>query len=410
MLIRRTAPLAPQAIHEPAFRVSRRATRALVLLLLALLLLGCSGGLGSNKGSIRFEEIFEERREDEMRIAETVELDVDGDGEDEWLVLYRYDPTQGEEEWENTPIQGIAYDAVPCDPPLIHAWRLPFPDNDYLGEGEEITASMEDWLGSSDPHEAAEELIIEAPGPANTLSIYRFRDEIQNPCAPPDNTRQGFNLLGFFRANGRIERDETSGAITTYQRSTFERSQLAIRSVYQPRLGPTGQTFLNDDGRVKAPDEQSVDFLFAPPELPTDSPYPEKAVAAFYLALGQDHARASSFLTDALANEFDTRLWGLDVPASQISRVLIYSISYNPDRTAELARQDREVSAVVAAVDHNGVRYPPRRVTWRLVGIPIPDEEDCEWRLAELKSVIVTEGLGYAPLAPDTAGGIALER
>lgn len=380
----------------------------LLILCVALLTVGCSGALGRDKGAIRFEEIFEERRADEMQIVQTVELDADGDGEDEWAVLYRYDPFE-REEWANAPIQAIVYDAVPCDPPIIHAWRLPIPDNDYLGEGEEIEARMEDWLASPDGRETTEELIIEGPGDANTLSIYRFHDYLQNPCAPPDDTKQGFSLLGFFRANGRILRDETSGSITTYQRSNFERSQLSIRSLYQPRAVPAGQTFMTDAGRMKPPDEQSVDFLFGFPESPVDSPYPEKAVAAFYLSLGLNNDRAASYLTDALAREFGARLWGLDVPAAQIERVLVYSLSYTPDRDAELARQDREVTAVVAAIDRSGVRYPPRRVTWRLIGLPIPNEQDCEWRLAELKSVIVTEGLGYAPLGPEDAWSVAVD-
>lgn len=386
-----------------------RRTRFLPLgLALTLLLLsGCTLGPGASKGQISFREIFEERREDELQIERTEELDADGDGEDEWLVLYRYDATRGFE-WEHAPMQGIVYDAVPCDPPVIQSWRLPTPDNDYVGEGDEAEAYMADWLASTDPRLAEEELIVEGPGPVNTLSIYRYHDYQQDPCKPPDPARQGFDLLGFFRSNGRILWDERARTITTYQRTSFERSQLAVRSTFAPASSGGNESFLNAAGQTKAPDEQTIDFLYSQPTSPLDSPYPEKAVAAFYLSIGQENDRAQSFLTDDLATVFNDRTWGLDNPPSGIKRALIYSISYSPDRDAELRREDREVTIVVAGVNQNNERMPARRVTWRVVGIPIPGEQECEWRLAEIRSVIVTPGLGMDVPQEGAPGEVAL--
>lgn len=372
--------------------------RLLLLLLLLLAMSGCSIGPGASKGSIGFREIFESRRGDELRIERTVELDVDADGEDEWLVLYRYDPTL-QQEWENTPIQGIVYDARACDPPTIQEWRLPFPDNDYLGEGEDIRASLQDWLANSGPNEVTQELIINGPGPVNTLSIYRFHDYLLDPCKPADESKQGFTLLGYFQANGDIIWDAETRTITTYQRGSYDRSQLAIRSLYAPRQSNIGETFIEPNGRMMSPNEQSVDFLYGFPRSPTDSPYPEKAVAAFYLALGQDNDRARSYLSDELASGFSQESWGLGLTPDRVSKVLIYSISYTPNREAELAHRDREVTVVVAPVDTNNQRLAPRRITWRLKGIAIDGRKDCEWRLAEI-STVVTEGLGFNTLDP----------
>ncbi|MBA3533519.1 MAG: hypothetical protein H0T73_16495, partial [Ardenticatenales bacterium] len=154
---------------------------SLLLLLAAMAtLVGCAIAPGG-KGSIGFREIFENRNE--MQIVRTIELDVDEDNDEEWLVLYRYDPTN-ENAWENAPIQGIVYDAVPCDPPEIQEWRLPFPDNDYLGEGEDIAVTLGDILANTGPNEVAQELMIRGDGPVNTLSIYRFHDYVKNPCLP----------------------------------------------------------------------------------------------------------------------------------------------------------------------------------------------------------------------------------
>ncbi len=385
----------------------KRGHRTVFFLLLLLLLGGCSAVPGAGKGAIDFEEIFEARRNDENQVVSTTELDVDGDSEEEWVVLYRYDPYL-EEDWDNTPVQAIVYDALPCDPPLIHNWTLPFPDNDYLGEGARIRVFLDDWLDSSDARETPEELVFYGEGPANTLSIYRFHDYNENfPCRPVDDSKQGFSLLGFFRSNGRIlwdVRENEDGSkttiVTTFQRTAYERSQLAIKSVYAPLETAVGDTFIGANGRTIGPQEQTVAFMFGTPDEPVESPYPEKAVAAFFLALGAqgNNGRARELLTPELAQQFDERTWGLDLRPDQLNRVLIYSISYTPDRDAELTYLEREVSAVVVPVDTNNQRLAPRRLTWRVRGFyenPDDNPEDCEWRLADLIGVEVTPGLGY---------------
>jgi hypothetical protein len=379
----------------------------LIMLLLAVAVSGCTIRPGTGAGAINFQRIFEQQPGKALRVERVFELDTTGNRQNEWLVLYRFDPTL-QQEWLHSPIRGIVYGATQCDPPVILNWPLPAPANDYLGEGAEITAYMADWLASTDPTQAQEELIIDGPGRVNTLSIFRYHDRLMNPCVPPDPTMQGFSLLGFFRADGDIEWDEQRREMVTLQRTAFERSQLAIRSVYNPNLSATGETFLTPAGVMKRPDEQSVDFLYGRPRAPTESPYPEKAVAAFYLHLGQDNQRAASFLTDGLAAEFNQRSWGLPVLPDQLSRVLIYSISYTPDPVAERAHLEREVTVVVAAVDINGQRLEPRRVTWRLVGIPIPGEEDCEWRLDGIEGIVVSEGLGSLLPEPAEVEGVAL--
>lgn len=396
---------------------TRFATYGALLLLLVIVLAGCSLVPGSG-GAIRFDEIFEERRENENRVVKSEELDADGDGQDEWLVFYEFDPFE-EEPWDNAPIKAVIYDALPCDPPILHTWRLPIPDNDYLGEGDRIDAFTQNWLDSADPGVATEELIIHGPGPANTLSIFRFDNDQPNfPCAPLDPNLQRFNLLGFFRADGRIlwdvqaneETGEVTTLITTYRRTAYERSQLAIKSVYAPRQTPQGETYLDAQGETIAPQEQTVAFMFGTPAIPLDSPYPEKAVAAFYLALGIDNEGAQRFLTEELAAQFDQRTWGLDIPPSELSRVLIHSISYTPDVNEELAHLEREVTVVVVPVNQNNQQLAPRRLTWRLRGFVVDNPEDCEWRLAELLGVEVTPGLGQLmpELMPEGMEGIAV--
>lgn len=377
------------------------------IILLIVILLACNsqGALSMPVlgGSIPFNEIYNERRGDELNLERSVELDVDEDGENEWVVFYRYDQF-AEQGWDSTPIQGVVYDAVPCDPPMIHTWRLPHYDNDYLGEGETVSAEMLDWLSTGDPRWATNELIVKGEAPkVNTWTFFRFHDFQDNPCLPPNDAQQGFDLVGYFRANGTISYDPANHSVTTLHRTYYERSQLAIRAWYVPTKIEGNETFIGTNGKPVPPSEQSVAFLYDLPRSPMDSPYPEKAIASFYLMLGQDNARAKSFLADALQPGFDSNTFGTDLLPSQISRVLIYSISYEPDRDAELAHRDRIVRLVIAPVDKNNQRLQPREVTWRLIGIPIPNEPDCEWRLAELIGAPVpTNGLGM--LVPDSGG------
>lgn len=360
----------------------------LLCLVLAATLTGCQPrsalALFEQKttNAVPFREIFEERRDDRFRLAETVRLDVDSDGEDEWVVFYRFDRYETGQ-WANTPIHGVVYDALVCDPPIIREYRLPAPDNDYLSEAG-ISATLEEVLAEPGKSGSVPELVVFGSGEAQTLSFFRFFDNRTNFCDPPPEGQRGFVALGFFRATA-ISRDKA--IVVTKDRTVFERSQLAIKKTYQPRDDPSvGQTYFQPNGLLVPPSEQTVDFRFRLPEDPRDSPYPEKSVATFYLALGRDNAKARSFLADELQAGFETET-GLPIPASQVGRVLIYSLSYVPDVEAERRRDDRFVEVVVAAVDKQGNRLPPRRLRWRLVGVPIPERQDCEWRMAELVSV-----------------------
>lgn len=386
---------------------------ALTIVLLVVILLACNAqgaiSVGGKGGAISFAEIFDERRGDELKLSSSQELDVDGDGDEEWAVFYHYDPFE-RDEWDSTPIQGVVYDALRCDPPLIHTWRLPHYDNDYLGEGGSVVAEMADVLPSGRTGDSENELVVtgNAAG-VNTLNLFRFHDYRAQPeCSPPDESQQGFDLVGSFRANGRIEINANEAgealSVTTYNRTTYERSQLAIRAQYAPVEYGGQKSFIKADGQRVGPAEQSVDFLFDYPRSPMDSPYPEKAVAAFYLRLGVDNEQAKTFLVEALQASFDSNTFGTDLLPSQIKRVLIHSITYEPNREAELARQDRIVRLVIVPVNAQNQRLQPREVTWRLVGIPIEGQEDCEWRLAELIGQTLTDGLGMIPTeAPDGA-------
>jgi len=377
----------------------------LIFLVLVTILAGCRQRPAlaifeqKTSSAIPFREIFEDRTSDRFHVEKMVRLDVDSDGADEWVVFYRFDPYETSQ-WANTPVHGIVYDALVCDPPVIREYKLPTPANDYLSEGG-ISVTLEEVLKEAGKSGAVPELVVFGGGEAQTLTFYRFLDNRTNFCQPVEPGQRGFVLLGFFRATA-ISRN--GATVITKDRTVFERSQLSIKKTYQPREDPSvGQTYLQANGRLVPPSEQTVDFRFDLPQDPRDSPYPEKSVATFYLALGSQNSKARSFLTDELQPGFETGT-GLPIPVSQVGRVLIYSLSYTPDVNAERRREDRYVEVVVAAVDKGGTLYAPRRLKWRLVGVPIPERQDCEWRMAELVSV---SALGPSEVPPvlASAGG-----
>ncbi|MDQ7030911.1 MAG: hypothetical protein Q9O62_14640 [Ardenticatenia bacterium] len=355
-----------------------------------------------SRGEINLKSLIEERHPDNVQVIAVERLDVDGDEELEWLVLYRFDPTQGGN-FGIAPAQGLLYDVVTCEFPEFVTYTLPTPANDYLAEGS-VSISLNDFLDNTeDPYSAPQETIIRGEGPRKTLAVFRFRDEVRNPCVAPSTPREGFYSVGYFSANLRIERD--GKAITLWDRTAFERSQLAIRRLYRPTNGPRGETYVDENGNLLPPVEQSVDFAYGLPENPSDSPYPEKAVAAFYLYLGTDtKEKARAFLMPELQGQFPEGRFGLPVPVTRVERVFIHSVTYYPDAQKERAREDQEVTITVQAVPTGGgdaagatctVRWLVRNFEHPVEGTPtLAQRGDREWRLAQIQSVSGDAGCG----------------
>lgn len=362
-------------------------------------LLNASGVTRSNR-TIDLKDLIEERHPDHVQVITVEQFDVDDDGEDEWLVLYRFDPGRGPN-WAGAPALGLLYDVVTCEFPEFVTYILPTPANDYLSEGP-VSVTLENVLESSDPYAAQNELVIQGDGDRKLLAIYRFRDTVRNPCVAPQQPREGFQLVGYFSASLRIER--AGSRIDVWDRTVFERSQLAIHRVYQPM----GDTYMNESGRLVNPEEQGVEFAFGLPESPADSPYPEKAVVAFYLYLNVDKEKARDFLMPELQSQFPEGHFGLPMPVSQVGRVWVYSVSYTPDVVKERQREDREVTVTVLAAPAGEGKVaapPPCTVRWRVSNYqqpayptPSPAETpgagqrprvvgDVEWRLAEILDV-----------------------
>ena len=204
-------------------------------------------------------------------------VDIDGDGEREWLLIYRYDsPQEG-----RGPIGGVIYDAqVNLSPhapgqrfPYRSAFLVPYnllPDT-RAGKGQGYLADMKvdepisvDTNGDGD----ADELVIAGYGhdPAITsLSIFRWQ-----------GVDEGYSVQHFRGSGGIVPVDSNGDGVLEeilvlermYERSQFCRQQTQVRAT---------------DGSYRA-GSPSLVFCYGTPDHPF---YPEGVVLTFLLSSRQ---------------------------------------------------------------------------------------------------------------------------
>jgi len=306
-----------------------------------------------------------------------VRLDTDDDEREEWVVFYRYDLGPG-----RSPIGGAVYDVDTCRPPGIAAYELRPLDYDYLGE-QSVTPEMRDlWPGDGDV-----ELLVwgHGGGTIEELSIFRWFDETKG-CVEPLPGQRGYEVLGSWRGTGGITLNGTR--VVVKDRDGFERSQLAIKRVYEPDAA--SRTYIRD-GRLVEPVERSIDFTYGQPITPTQSYYPEKAVLSFYLLLGQDKqnlqkAQSLLFCENSTCNYIvGEDSFGIPLPPKEIQRVLVKEIAYQPDVEAERLHRTRQVEVTLAWIRKGEKREAPGRVRVRWWVRASPKKGalpyDCEWKL-----------------------------
>lgn len=307
-----------------------------------------------------------------------VRLDTDGDELKEWVVFYRYDLGPG-----RNPIGGAVYDVDTSRPPAITSYELRPIDYDYLGE-RSVKPEMRD-LWSDDGHI---ELLVwgSGGGTVQELSIFRWYDNT-DPCVPPLPCERGYEVLGSWRGTGGIVLDSTR--VEVKDRNGFERSQLAIKRIYEPDADR--RTYRQPDGKLMEPVERSIDFTYGQPITPTQSYYPEKAVLSFYLLLGQDRndlqkAQSLLFCENNTCNyTVGEDSFGIPLPPRQIKRVIVKEIAYKPNAEAERLHQTREVDVTLAWIPVGEAEEAPGRVRVRWWVRASPKKGalpyDCEWKL-----------------------------
>ncbi len=288
-------------------------------------------------------------------------LDADGDGKNEWIVFYKFDLVEGATGRRFSPIGAAVYNDDHGDPPVVFPYELHPPDRVYLGE-QNCVARTDDLIPANEGPELLVECFAEE-GLAVSLSIFHWYDKDKNDLSKnPTEGQQGYECLGFFHGSGGITLE---GSRVTVKERTEERSQLSIKNVYDVKDG----SYFRPGGReLWPPVETSVEFAFGVPEGVVQSPYPEKVVLAFYLALGRNNPLAQTYLSEAsgLKNAVGTDSFGTAASGDQIQKVLVKRIIYTPDREKEEKHEPVRVTVTVASVTSEG-EDPPRDVTWELI-------------------------------------------
>jgi hypothetical protein len=355
----------------------------------------------------------------DLKYIETINTEVTGEDSDKsetgtgstaksWLVFYQYDVVDPLAESVQGPFGAAIYSLVNCQPPSILSYDLVTPAGGPLGE-DAAKATVENMIAYKDPLSAANgepldrpEVIVNglARNAVTDLNVFR-KVGVQLNCLQQRQWRAAhpggafpnpirYENLGSFHASYLIERDKT--AITTLDRNDMDRSQIAIKRVYEPH---DGSYFMAGTHTLLGPVETGLVFSPGQPQQVTQVHYPEKAVLAFYLALGKDSeklAQAKQYLTETAQKQYDISKdsFGLAIGRADLARVLVWEIGYEPDVQAEQLRQPRPVQVTVVGVDTNGTVHatPMCRVTWRVVGVPndkaLP--YGCEWRLESYES------------------------
>lgn len=228
--------------------------------------------------------------------AKTVQCDFDGDSENEWLLIYRYDTTLVPAPSAAAPggvgrglIGGVIYDAQvnrsgqapgnqsPYRPALLVPYKL-LPDI-FTGKGQ-------GYLGESDvlvyQYPPAER---NRPCRTNELAILGYGDAAAPQGIPTRLSifRWGGNDVGYlgvhFVGNARIEVPDITRpllAVTTFNRLNDRSLLCAVQQFTRP---PPAEPQYLPPGLEFRPDEASytIDFCFRPPRDPA---YPEGVVVA----------------------------------------------------------------------------------------------------------------------------------
>ena len=238
--------------------------------------------LGQN---LSFSAAVPERLADNIEVISVIRSDTDGDGFDEWIVFYRYDLQTG-----YGPIRAAVYDSDRGNPPVIFPYPLRPPDRDYLSEAPDsrlISFDLVDvTLDQNGPdREDLLEIMVEN---SDTLALFRFREN-SAPWDFPRDTPPRYESIGYFQGSGGVDFDSDTKQVTVIDRDEYDRSQLALRSIYALQ-GDSYWAQVSDLGTdpasvaLAAPIVSTVDFFAGPPTDILDTEYPEKIVLAFYAA------------------------------------------------------------------------------------------------------------------------------
>ncbi len=260
----------------------------------------------------------------QYKVQEVDYEDTDGDGQEEWVVFYRFDLTDG-----RSPYAGAVYDFDRGDPPVLFPYRLLPPDRDYLSEGA-VQLKLDDIvkLGEVKP---VPEIFVDG---GTDLTIFRHVPNSLPWEFPRDEPRR-YQVIGSFRGDGGVSFDKGSKTVTVLNRAGYDRSQLGVETKYALDEGRGSYMSAADPKQLGAPASSQVVFATGMPADILDTPYPEKLVLGFYQVLAQKQpaVKPEDFLTGQALIEYNRNnllYFGFSDVSGDVSQVKITQLSYAP--------------------------------------------------------------------------------
>lgn len=243
---------------------------------------------------INFEEAFVGDSNSGLRVCEVERMNADGDNFKEWVVSYQYDVV-GEKSWrqpcpDKSPRAVAIYDNDRGEPAVLFPYKLQSPDSDYLGEGPLRIERVEMVPNLAETTDPIQELLVYGDGAGTTerLTIFKYQQNTA-PWDSPTNAgdQPRYRVLGSFSGTGGVSFDPKTMKVTVLDRGPFDRSQLAVKNVYELRGDGNDQTYMTEVGAASldAPINSTIDFAINPPQDVFNADYPEKIVLAFYQSL-----------------------------------------------------------------------------------------------------------------------------
>jgi tetratricopeptide (TPR) repeat protein len=283
----------------------------------------------------------------------TYRLDADRDGDQEWVVLYRFDLPAGRQQ-SNGPIGGVVYQPDHRSSSVFTLYELRPPDGDYLCECE-CTATMENVLsGLPGP-----ELVVRDRCNGETARLSIFHWEPNEGEYLPKGHFSGSQI--------QIDTDQ----VTVSQRLPH-RAQLALQQVYQSR---DNETYYQPGnlGILVMPGKYELTFYGAEPKDVMRSPYPEKVVLAFYNHY-TDERESSEYFTKEGWSELEqctTGRCGCASAPGEIAHVRVTDLHSDEDVSSNQVTIDSHV----VCEHRNSPPEDERFVRWVLV------QQDGQWKL-----------------------------
>jgi hypothetical protein len=264
------------------------------------------------------------------RVQDVQYVETDGDGQKEWVVFYQFDLADG-----RSPYAGAVYDYDRGEPPVLFPYRLVPPDRDYLSEGV-VRLDLEDIVTLGEVQPVKEMLIYGHTGELDIdLTMFRY---VPNslPWEFPRDEPRAYQVIGNFRGDGGITFDSKTKTVTVRNRAGYDRSQLAVETVYSLDEARGTYMSLANPEQLGAPVSSKVVFAFGMPSDILDTPYPEKLVLGFYESLAQKQpvVEPREFLTgEALIqyNQGNLAYFGFGTVTGEVSQVSVTQLSYAPE-------------------------------------------------------------------------------